>query len=83
MTSSVETGHTPLEIVHRKVTLVPAVTPVTVVVGEEGAVIVAVPLTILHVPVPVTGVFAAMVKLEVLQSVWSGPAAAVVGNSSF
>ncbi len=63
--SSVEL-HVPFVIVQRKVALVPAANPVTVVVGELAVVIVAVPDTKLHDPVPVTGVFAAIVKLEVL-----------------
>jgi hypothetical protein len=53
-------------IVHRSVALVPAANPVTVVVGELAVVIVAVPDIKLHDPVPVTGVFAAIVKLDVL-----------------
>ena len=66
VTSSVEAAHTPLEIVHRKVTLVPAVTAVTVVVGEEGSVMLAIPLTMDQAPVPVSGVLAAMVNVELL-----------------
>ncbi len=64
-TSSVEL-HVPFVIVHRSVALVPAANPVTMVVGELAVVIVAVPDIKLHNPVPVTGVFAAIVKLEVL-----------------
>ena len=41
MTSSEASGQTPLLVVQRSVTEVPAATPVTVVVGEDGAVIVA------------------------------------------
>jgi hypothetical protein len=66
VTSSVEEAHTPLEIVHRKVTLVPTATPVTVVVGDVGEVIEALPLTIDQAPVPTVGLLAAMVKLDVL-----------------
>ena len=60
--------HEPLVIVHLKVTLLPAVRPVTVLAGDDGVVIVA-PFAapwILHNPVPVTAAFAAKVKLPVL-----------------
>ena len=62
-TSSVEDVQVEFEIVHRNVALVPAANPVTVVVGELAAVIVAVPDTKLHAPVPVVGVLAAIVKV--------------------
>ena len=55
-TSSVDALHAPLLIVQRNVTLVPAVKPVTVVVGLVAAVIVQLPATILHPPVPVVAV---------------------------
>lgn len=51
-TSSKVLPHLPLSIVQRKVTELPTVKPVMVEVGELGEVIVAVPLTIVHVPVP-------------------------------
>ena len=79
-TSSVEGGHVPLEIVQRKI-LTPVPRLVIVVTGEVGELIVPVPEISVHVPVPVTGVFAAIVVTE-SQSVWSGPAAAVVGTGS-
>jgi hypothetical protein len=69
VTSSVEFAQTPLAIVHRKVTLLPAATPVTVVEGEEGVVMDADPLTIDQEPVPMEGVLAAIVKVEVLHKV--------------
>jgi hypothetical protein len=69
VTSSVEEAHTPLAIVQRKVTLLPAATPVTVVDGEEGEVMVADPLMIDQAPVPTVGVLAAMVNEEVLHKV--------------
>ena len=72
----------PFVIVQRKVADEPAVTPVTVVVAEDAVVIVAVPDTTLHAPVPVTGVFAAIVKVDVLHCVISEPAADVVGAAS-
>jgi hypothetical protein len=53
--------------------------PVTVVVGEEGVVMVPVPLTSVQVPVPAVGVFAAIVA-EVAQTLCAGPAADVVGE---
>lgn len=52
--------------VQRREALVPTGTPVTVDVGEEGVVIVAVPLTTFHKPVPVVGVLPASVKLPLL-----------------
>ena len=59
----------PLETVHLKVAVVPAAKPVTVVVALDGVVIVAVPLTNVHTPVPTEGAVAAIVKVVVLQSV--------------
>jgi hypothetical protein len=62
--------HDPLVIVHLRVTLFPAVSPVTVLVADAGVVIVA-PLAapmILQRPVPVTAAFPARVKFAVLQS---------------
>ena len=67
--SSVEAVQTPLLIVHLSVTLLPAATPVMVVVVEAGVVTVAVPLTIDHIAVPTVGLLAAMVKVEVLHKV--------------
>jgi hypothetical protein len=69
VTSSVELAHTPLAIVHRSVTLLPAATPVMVDEGEEGVVMVAEPLTIDQDPVPTLGALAAMVNVEVLHKV--------------
>jgi hypothetical protein len=69
-------------MVQRKVYAVPAV-PVNVLTGLVGVVIdPPVPLTILHAPVPVTGVLPANVTVVIPQveiPVWSGPAIAVVG----
>jgi hypothetical protein len=48
-------------------------------VGDEVAVIVAVPLTSVHAPVPIVGVLAVIVKLPLLQFVLSIPAFEVVG----
>ena len=58
--------------------MAPAPIPVIVVAGEVGVVIVPVPLINVQSPVPIIGVFAAMVAF-VPQTVWLGPAAAVVG----
>jgi hypothetical protein len=69
VTSSVEEAHTPLEMVQRRVTLLPAPTPVTVVVGDAGVVIDADPETMLHAPVPTAGALAAIVKEDVLHTV--------------
>jgi len=76
----VEFAQTPLEIVHLRVTLFPEVMLLTVVVLEDGLVILAVPLTTDHWPLPTAGLLAAMVKEEVLHKVWSGPAAETVGS---
>jgi hypothetical protein len=51
-----------VEMVQINVAVVPLGTPVTVVVGELGLVIPAVPLKTLHVPVPTAGVLAASVN---------------------
>ena len=67
-TSSVE-EQVPLVIVQRSVALVPAGTPVTPEVAEEGVVMVAVPLTTLQVPVPTLAVLPASVKDPLLHCV--------------
>jgi hypothetical protein len=54
-------------------------TTLTVVVGLAGSVIVAVPETIVHAPVPTVAVLAAIVNSATSQCDWAGPAAAVVG----
>ena len=64
-----DAAQTPLDIVHLRVTLVPAATPVTVVVGEAALAIEPDPLTMLQEPAPTAGVLAAMVNVEVLQRV--------------
>ena len=69
-----------MEIVQRKI-FVPTPRSVIVVLCDVGATIVPVPEISVHMPVPVTGVFAAIVVTE-SQSVWSGPAAATVGAGS-
>ena len=66
-------------MVHLSVTLDPTVSPVIVVVGECSAVIVAVPDTTVHVPVPIVAVFPAKVVVVTLHKCWSVPAFAVVG----
>ena len=67
-------------IVQRSVALEPAGTPVTPEVAEDDDVIVAVPLTTLQVPVPVTGTLPANVNEPLLHCCWSAPADAVVGT---
>ena len=62
----------PLVTVHLTVAVVPANTAVTVVVGEPGVVIVAVPLINDHVPVPTDGALCVIVKLPLLHWVWVG-----------
>src|SRR3970040_568365 len=81
--SSEVAAHTPLPMVQRRVTEDPAATPVMVVVAEFGLVIVtAGPPTWLQVPVPTTGVFAAMAKVLVLHCSMAGtPASAAVGGA--
>ena len=79
ITTSSELLQVPFVIVHLKVADV--VTPVTVVVGLVGMVIVAVPLTTFHIPEPTVGEFAAIVKEVLLQFSISVPALAVVAVS--
>jgi hypothetical protein len=73
----------PFVIVQRRIVVCPAVTPVTVVVGEDGVVIAPAPLCIVHIPVPTRAVLPARVKVEVAHWVWSVPAAATVTAASF
>ena len=63
--------------VQRRTAVVPAGMPVTVVVGDVGVVMVAVPLIKVHNPVPGAGLFPAIVNDPRLQKVWLGPALAV------
>src|SRR3970282_2973331 len=74
-------AHTPLPMVQRRVTEVPAVTPVVVVVADAGLVIVtAGPPTWLQVPVPTTGTLAFMAKVLLAHcSIAGTPASAAVG----
>ena len=64
VTSSTDEGHVPFVIVQRK-TFVPTLNPVTPELGELGERIVPVPVTNVHVPVPVDGVFPASVADDV------------------
>lgn len=82
MTTSVE-EHDPLVIVHLRVALVPAGIPVTVVVGDTVFVIVAVPASTVHKPVPGAAELAAIVNVAALQSVSSAPARAAGGATLF
>ncbi len=67
-----------LVIVHSKI-FVPNVNPVTVVLGLVEFVITPPPVNTDHVPVPVVGVFAAKVAVgEEIQTVWFGPALAIL-----
>jgi len=70
-------GHTPLDIVQIRVSELPAGRPVTPEVFEPGVVIDVDPVAV-HNPVPITGALPAKVAV-VPQTVWSGPALAVVG----
>jgi hypothetical protein len=79
ITSEVVGVHAPLDIVHLNVDEPPIVSPVTPVAGSEESVIVAVPETTLHAPVPIAGVFAANVVVVVLHKSWLSPASAASG----
>ena len=78
--SSVEAGQTPLEIVHRKVSVVAATNPETAEVGEAGTSTVAVPKTTDQLPVPIVGVFPASIVVDAAHNNWSGPAVEIVGS---
>lgn len=73
----------PLVVVQRNVALVPAGIPVTLDVGDDAVVMVAVPLTTVQRPVPVVGTLPAIVNDPLLHWAWSAPAFAVVGSASF
>src|SRR6266849_5184659 len=81
VTSEVESVQVPLWIVQRK-TFAPKPRAVTPEFGLLGVVIVALPLTSVHVPVPTVGLLPARVAVLVSQKAWSVPAAAVVGVRS-
>ena len=78
-TSFGESVQMPFDKVHRKV-LTPILNPLTVAVGLLIFEKVPLPEITLHVPTPDAGVLAASVA-EVAQTVWSGPASAVVKSS--
>lgn len=80
MVTSSEEVHDKLVVVQRKVTELPTTIPVTVDVAEVGVVIVAVPDTTVHVPVPIAGALPARVIFVTLQRLVSAPAFAVVGG---
>ncbi len=67
--SSVEGAQVPFVIVHLNVTLAPIVKPVTPDNGSTGSVIVAVPETTVHKPVPAVGAFPDNVAVVILHSV--------------
>lgn len=69
--------HKPLDIVHAKI-CDPVGIPLTIVLGEPGELIVAVPLTKVQIPDPVVGVLAFKVA-DVAQMVCEGPALEIVG----
>ena len=79
--SSVLSVQVPLLTVHRRVALVPAAIPVTVVLASVAFVIVAVPDTRFQTPVPFTGGVALKEKILVLHCSISVPAAAAEGNA--
>ncbi len=80
-TSSVDAVQVPLLMLQRSVALLPAGIPVTVDVRDDGVVIVAVPETKLHAPVPIVGALPDNVKVPLLQFDWSLPAFEVVGKA--
>ena len=59
-------------MVHLTVAVVPATTPVTVVVGEDAVVMVAVPATNVQTPVPTDGALWVIVNDPLLHLVWFG-----------
>ncbi|MBL0336114.1 MAG: hypothetical protein IPP73_12630 [Chitinophagaceae bacterium] len=69
-------------IVQRRTVVCPAVTPVTVEVGEAEVVMEPAPLCIVHTPVPDTAVLPARVNVLVAHCAWSVPAAATVTATS-
>jgi hypothetical protein len=79
ITSSVLEEQVPLEMVQRNV-FAPTPSPVTMEVALDAEVIVPVPLTRLHAPVPEAATFPAIVAEDVVHTLWSGPALAVVGT---
>jgi hypothetical protein len=74
-------GQDPLEIVHLRTADASEKSPVTPEVGEDGLVMLANPLTTVHNPVPINGVFPARVVEAWLHSCWSGPALDIVGSA--
>jgi len=66
ITSSVEAGQTPLEIVHLNVDEPPIVKPLTVDVGSPTTSALPVPEIVDQAPVPVVGIFAAKVVVITL-----------------
>ena len=82
ITSSVEGVQGALEIVQRSVAVPGTASPVTPDVGEVGVVMVAVPETTDHVPVPTVGVFPANVAVVTPHAGFiSVPALAMVGRA--
>jgi methylaspartate ammonia-lyase len=79
ITFEVDAGQVPLEIVHLSVAEFSSTNPVTVEVGEDGVVIVAVPEIKLQLPVPIVGLLAARVVVVTPQRFCVGPALANVG----
>ena len=78
-----EDEHKPFVIVHCNTVLLPAVTPVTVVVFEVAVVILPGPLTFVHSPVPTLGLLPAKVNVLVLHCSWLLPALDAVAARSF
>jgi archaellin len=79
-TVSLDGGQLALLIVQTNV-LTPTDSPVTAEVGLPGVVTLALPAITVHTPVPTVGALPARAAV-VEQTVWSGPALAVVGEAS-
>jgi len=80
-TVDVDGGQVPLLIVHWKI-FVPKPSAVNPVVGEDALLIKPEPETKFHKPVPIAGVFAAMVAVDTAQILCETPAFATVGIAS-
>mgnify|MGYP001592676019 CR=1 FL=1 len=80
VTLEIELAQGAFEMVHLK-TLLPTPNPVIVVAGLVGVLIVPLPESNVHTPVPTIGVLAAMIAPAVTQTVWFGPADEIDGTA--
>jgi len=79
VTFETELTHGEFEIVHAK-TLAPLPKPPIAVLGKVGEIIVPLPETNVHNPLPTKGVLPAITAPELVHTVWFGPAADGVGR---